>query len=461
MATPVILPRQGQSVESCIITEILIKKGDEVKEGNLLARYETDKAAFEIEAEISGTVLEVLVEEGDEVPVLDNIMILGEPGEDTSEFKAEGRRQKAEISDKDQGKKDQVVEEQEVTKENLSPLFKSLPRTRSGGETGGYWTEGKLKISPRAKRKALALGVPVANLRGSGPKGRIIEGDVIEYSFSSGAMSPLAAEMAEKTGLSAPVTGSGPGGRVLSSDLQKASLESGAESSVKKLSNIRRIIAEKMHASLQNSAQLTHHMSADARVMLNLRKEIKKKVDTEGYQNVTLNDMVCFAVIKALKKMPEINSHFLGDSIRTFSKVHLGIAVDTERGLMVPALRNADDLSIEQLSTGLKALANSCKSGNIDPDLLAPTAATFTISNLGAFGVEMFTPVINLPQSGILGVNTIITRPGDVGGGIIGFIPYMGLSLTYDHRTIDGAPASAFLREIKEQIENLTILDRG
>lgn len=270
-------------------------------------------------------------------------------------------------------------------------------------------------------------------------------------------MSPLAAELAEKTGLSAPIQGSGPGGRVLSSDLQKASIESEADSSVKKLSNIRRIIAEKMHASLQNSAQLTHHMSADARAMLNLRKEIKKKVDAEGYQNVTLNDMVCFAVIKALKKMPEINSHFLGDSIRTFSKVHLGIAVDTDRGLMVPTLRNADDLGIEQLSAQLKALANSCKSGNIDPDLLSPTAATFTISNLGAFGVEMFTPVINLPQSGILGVNTIINRPGDVGGGIIGFIPYMGISLTYDHRTIDGAPASAFLREIKEQIEQLNI----
>ncbi len=452
MATPVILPRQGQSVESCIITEILIKKGDKVKEGDVLIRYETDKAVFELEAPEDGTILEILAEEDDEVPVLENLLIMGEAGEDFSEIKT-----------KDAGPKTprQVGISAPLRQaEDLSHLTKgeSVLRSDAYQDAGGYVSkDGKLKISPRAKRKALTLGVPVTNLKGTGPGGRIIERDVDEYAANGGRMSPLAAEMGEQTGLSAPIQGSGPGGRVLSSDLQKASIEMGAESSVKKLSNIRKIIAEKMHASLQNSAQLTHHMSADARAMLNLRKEIKKKVDTEGYPNVTLNDMVCFAVIKALKEMPEINSHFLGDSIRTFSKVHLGIAVDTERGLMVPTLRNADALNIEQLSAEIKALANSCKSGNVDPDLLAPTTATFTISNLGAFGVEMFTPVINLPQSGILGVNTIISRPGDVGGGIIGFIPYIGLSLTYDHRAIDGAPASAFLREIKEQIENLTI----
>ena len=445
MAIPIILPRQGQSVESCIITEIVVKEGDEVKNGDLLVRYETDKAAFEIEAETSGTVLEILIDEGDEVPVLENLLILGEPGEDISEFKA--------------GSKNQKEKKEEV--EDVGSDSDKLP-LHDRRETGEGWGEvseglGVRRISPRARNKAISLGIPITNLHGTGPGGRIIERDVDAYAHSSGAMSPLAAEVAEKTGLTAPVRGSGPGGRVLSSDLQKAIVEYGADSGVKKLSNIRKIIAEKMHASLQNSAQLTHHMSADARAMLNLRKEIKKKVEEEGYQNITLNDMVCFAVIKALRKMPEINSHFLGDSIRTFSKVHLGIAVDTERGLMVPSLRNADDLSIEQLSVELKALANSCKSGNIDPDLLSPAAATFTISNLGAFGVEMFTPVINLPQSGILGVNTIIQRPGDVGDGIIGFIPYIGLSLTYDHRTIDGAPASVFLREIKEQIESLNL----
>jgi len=208
-----------------------------------------------------------------------------------------------------------------------------------------------------------------------------------------------------------------------------------------------------MHSSLQNSAQLTHHLSADARKILSLRDKVKK-LQAEGYEyNITLNDMVCYALIRALKKHPDANVHFLGDSIRYFKKVHLGMAVDTERGLMVPALRNADDLSLPGLSAQLSQLAAACRGGNVDPDLLQPEAATFTISNLGAYGVEMFTPVINLPQAGILGVNTIIQRPAQLEGGAFGFVPYMGLSLTYDHRALDGGPATLLLAEIKHEIE--------
>jgi pyruvate dehydrogenase E2 component (dihydrolipoamide acetyltransferase) len=208
-----------------------------------------------------------------------------------------------------------------------------------------------------------------------------------------------------------------------------------------------------MHASLQNSAQLTHHLGADARKILSLRDKVKN-MQAEGYEyNITLNDMVCYALIRALKKHPDANVHFLGDSIRYFKKVHLGMAVDTERGLMVPALRNADDLSLPGLSAQLSQLAAACRGGNVDPDLLQPDAASFTISNLGAYGVEMFTPVVNLPQAGILGVNTIIQRPAQLEGGAFGFVPYMGLSLTYDHRALDGGPATLLLAGIKHEIE--------
>jgi pyruvate dehydrogenase E2 component (dihydrolipoamide acetyltransferase) len=226
------------------------------------------------------------------------------------------------------------------------------------------------------------------------------------------------------------------------------------DSEVRPLSHIRKLIAKAMHASLQNSAQLTHHLSADARKILSLRDKVKK-MQAEGYEyNVTLNDMVCYATIRALKKHPEANAHFLGVSTRVFRKVHLGMAVDTERGLMVPALRHADDLSLPGLSVQLAQLAAACRSGGVDPDLLQPEAASFTISNLGAYGVEMFTPVINLPQAGILGVNTIVQRPAQLEGGAFGFVPYMGLSLTYDHRALDGGPATLFLAEIKKEIEN-------
>jgi pyruvate dehydrogenase E2 component (dihydrolipoamide acetyltransferase) len=229
----------------------------------------------------------------------------------------------------------------------------------------------------------------------------------------------------------------------------------GNEFSEKPLTNVRRIIAKAMHSSLQNSAQLTHHMSADVRRLLEVRQKIKKDLAAgTSKADITLNDMVCWCVIRALGKFPEANSHFLGETIRTFNRVHLGLAVDTPRGLMVPALKNADTMTLPQLSAELKKLADSCKKGNIDPELLRSTAASFTVSNLGNYGVEMFTPVINLPQAGILGVCTIISRPADLGNNVFGFVPYMGLSLTYDHRAIDGGPATLFLKEIKEQIEN-------
>lgn len=221
---------------------------------------------------------------------------------------------------------------------------------------------------------------------------------------------------------------------------------------------MRKLIAKSMHASLQNSAQLTHHLGADARRLLELRKQVKKAMDAGTLKtNITINDMVCFAVIKSLKQFPNVNSHFLGDTMRLFNKVHLALAVDTDRGLMVPVVRNADDLTITGLAAQFKELAGACRKGGINPELLAAEAGTFTVSNLGNYGVEMFTPVINLPQSAILGVNTIVPRPKDLGDGIYAFVPYIGLSLTYDHRALDGGEATRFLKQIAIEIENLEI----
>jgi pyruvate dehydrogenase E2 component (dihydrolipoamide acetyltransferase) len=166
--------------------------------------------------------------------------------------------------------------------------------------------------------------------------------------------------------------------------------------------------------------------------------------------------MVCYAVIRALKKFPGANAHFLGDRVREFHQVNLGVAVDTERGLLVPALLHADDYSLPGLSSRLKTLTEDARKGSISPDLLSPEAATFTVSNLGNYGVEMFTPVINLPQVAILGVNTIVQRPTVLEDGTFGFQPFIGLSLTYDHRALDGGPATRFLAAIKTETENLS-----
>ncbi len=442
MATPIMMPKQGQSVETCILTEWHKEKGEPVKEGDILFTYETDKASFDYEAEEEGTLLEKFYEEGDEVTVLTNTAVLGEEGEPVSEFSPhEG----------EQSSKPESAEEAPAEEKQEKPVEAPKSEPGSAPEPEVSRPEGKTAISPRAKKMAEQHRVLYQNLKGSGPYGRIVERDIQQAIQTGQKATSLAYQKAEESGAAAPKEGTGIGGRATDKDLTDRIYREDYE--VKKLTNVRKLIASSMHASLQNSAQLTHHTSADARNILQLRKTIKAKKEEGLVSNITLNDMVCYAVVRALKEHPDANAHFAEDHIKVFNKVHLGFAVDTDRGLMVPVVRNADDLTLEGLSNQMKALSDRAKQGDIDPELIASEAGSFTVSNLGAYGVEMFTPVLNLPQVGILGVNTIINRPADLGNGAFGFIPYIGLSLTYDHRAIDGGPASLFLKTIKEEIE--------
>jgi pyruvate dehydrogenase E2 component (dihydrolipoamide acetyltransferase) len=406
MAIPVIMPRQGQSVETCIITKWFRQKGDAVKTGDLLFSYETDKAAFDVESPADGTILEIYYGDGAEVPVLVNVAFIGNAGEIVDPIITPVMAES--------GKSDKILESPE-TKKSAAEVTKS-ETVREPGDL-------KIRISPRAKRYAEKKSLNYYDIQGSGPNGRIVCSDIEK------ALSP------------AQIKG-------------KETQEPKGEFTEQPLTNVRKLIARTMQASLQNSAQLTHHMSADVRKILEARRKIKEGLQNGSEkQDITLNDMICLCVIRAIKKFPEINAHFLEDRIKVFNKVHLGIAVDTPRGLMVPAIKNADDMDLTTLSRELKSAADACKKGNINPELIQSTAASFTVSNLGNYGVEMFTPVINLPQCAILGVCTIINRPVDLGNNTFGFVPYIGLSLTYDHRAIDGGPATLFLKEIKTQIE--------
>lgn len=452
MATIVIMPKQGQSVESCIIASIK-KKGDSVKKGDIIFSYETDKASFEEESPVDGVVLECLYNEGDEVPVLTNVMAIGQPGEDVSALMAGGAAPAAAPATEAPAPAATPAAEApkaEAPKAAEAPAAPAAaPKAAPTGETFA---------SPRARHLADKEALNLKDIAGSGPHGRIIERDVQAAVEARPKMTALAKEVARETGMQ-PTAGSGLAGTAKAADIKAVpNAVYGCDYEDKKLSNMRKIIAKSMHASLQNSAQLTHHLGADARRMMELRKKCKKAMEAGTLTaNITLNDMVCYAVIKALKQFPNVNSHFLGESMRLFNKVHLGVAVDTDRGLMVPVVRNADDLSIVGLSNQLKTLAEACRKGGIDPDLLSPEAASFTVSNLGNYGVEIFTPVINLPQSAILGVNTIVPRPKDLGGGVYAFVPYIGLSLTYDHRALDGGEATRFLKQIAVEIENLQL----
>ncbi len=406
MATAVIMPKQGQSVETCIITKWFKNKGESVSVGDILFSYETDKAAFDLESPAEGILLDRYFEEGNEVPVLVNVAVIGKNGEPTGSFDPQQKGH----PDTTASTASKAVEDSKAEEEEIS------------GFSDSHKTD-RIRISPRAKRLAIDNNINYNSLQGSGPNSRIIASDI------------------EKV-LSGSVTG------------KKVIRETNPEFNEQPLSNVRQLIAKAMHSSLQNSAQVTHHMSADVRHLLEARQKIKSQIaDNVNQQDITINDMVCWCVIKALEKFPEANSHFLDDRIKTFHKVHLGLAVDTPRGLMVPVVKNAGNMNLVELSKELKSVAEACRKGRINPELIRSDAASFTVSNLGSYGVEMFTPVINLPQVGILGVCTIINRPADMGNNIFGFVPYIGLSLTYDHRAIDGGPATIFLKEIKTQIE--------
>ncbi len=450
-ATPhegvVFMPKNGQSVESCIVSEFKVKVGDTVKAGDVLFSYETDKASFDEEAKVDGTVLAIFWNDGDEIPVLQNVMVIGKPGDSFAEFDPKASAAPAAAP---------------AATATPAAAPAAAPAATPAAAPAAAVVAGA-PVSPRARKLAEEKGVNTAAIAGTGPHGRIIERDVIAAAAAQGPLTGLAkAKMAEGGLVAGP--GTGLAGTVKGSDLKvwKANhteiAGEGEEFEVKKMSNMRKIIAKSMYNSLQNSAQLTHMLGADARKVQAIRKKAKKALEEGKIDvNITINDLVCYAVIKALLKFPNVNSHCLGDAMRLFRNVNLGIAVDTERGLMVPAVKNANDLNIIGLSKNLKKVAEDCKKGSISPDLLSSEAASFTVSNLGGFGVEYFTPIINVPQSAILGVGTIVARPKDLGNGVYAFVPYMGLSLTYDHRAIDGGEATKFLKQVAVEIENLEV----
>ncbi|HPD43846.1 MAG TPA: 2-oxo acid dehydrogenase subunit E2, partial [Dysgonamonadaceae bacterium] len=310
MAVSIIMPKQGQSVETCIIAEIK-KKGDKVKKGEVIFSYETDKASFEEVSPQDGTVLECFYSEGDEVPVLQNVMIIGEPGENYSDLLAQTDIPAAEVEKETQ---------QAIAKVENSPEQPALTELQPN--------KNNAPVSPRARHLAEKEAIETSALAGSGPNGRIIEKDVRSALENRPKLTPLAKKLAAEEGLQPTTSGSGLNGMAKSIDLSApTNAVYGLDYEDRKLPNIRKLIAKSMQASLQNSAQLTHHLGADARRILQLRKKAKAAFESGQLQvNITLNDFVCFAVIKALQKFPNVNSHFLGDSIRYFKKIHLGLA---------------------------------------------------------------------------------------------------------------------------------------
>lgn len=445
MATPVMMPNVGITVESCILTTWHKKKGDAVKKGDVLFTYETDKSTLDEESPVDGIMLEQFFGEDADVPTMTNVCVIGQEGESTAEFAPAGA--------------EEAPAAEAPAVEAAAPATPAAaPAAAVAAVSAPAGTDGFVKASPRAKALAEKSGVDVRFAAPTGPEGRVIERDVRNL-IENGPSATFAA-----AGAFAGQAGTGIGGKFSVGDIGAAPAAAAvaavpeAEYVDEKMPTIRKTIAKQMVSSLSTAAQLTHTLTFDATEIMAFRKKLKAGAEGMGLNNITLNDIILYAVSRTLSK-PEhraLNAHLVnGDTMRYFNGVHLGIAVDTEKGLLVPTLHNADKKSLNEISMEAKALATTCQSGAATPDLLQ--GASFTISNLGSFGIESFTPVINTPQTGILGVDTITTRVREVNGEIKTY-PAMGLSLTYDHRAVDGAPASRFLKDLKFNLENFSIL---
>ena len=417
---PVTMPKSGITVESSILTSWSVKVGDTVKVGDIMFSYETDKASFDYQAEVEGEVLALFCEAGDEVPVLSNVAAIGPHGLDASGLSPNGAPAPA-------------VEE-----------VKTAPVAQAAAPvaTATANAEGKIFASPRAKNLAEKLGVDLASATPTGPNGRIIERDIREASVNPKVV-------AEEVKAPAPAVKEASAPVAPASDDLKAYKD-------EKMSNIRKVIAKNMVLSLSTMAQLTHTISFDCTNVMNFRKFLKDNAEILKLPPITINNIIVYAVSRVLKKHRDLNAHLInGDTMRYFEHVNMGIATDTPRGLLVPTLFGADTMTLSEIAVKSKKLSTDAIEGKLAPELL--TGGSFTISNVGTMGIESFTPVVNPPQTGILGVNTLETRVKIGKDGEI--VPYtaMALSLSYDHRALDGAPASRFLKDLKDYLENFSV----
>lgn len=416
MASIIRLPQIGVSEESAVLAQWHKNAGDKVEKGELLFTVETGKSSFEIPSELSGTILKVLAEVGEEYPIEFPVCIIGDPGENI-EGLVPGAQAEAAVP-------------APAAVQSAAPKEAAFVSTAKG--------DGSVFASPRAKKLAEKAGIDWLQAEPSGAEGRVIERDVRVLIESGADVRPAAA--------AAPAQQAAAQAAPVQVEYEDAPL-----------TQIRKVIAKSMGESLREIPQLTLNSSFDATQIIALRKQCKDSGDPD-VAGITLGDMVMFAVSRTLREFPSLNAHFLAgeNKMRFFKTVNLGFACDTPRGLIVPTVFNADKLSLVEISVEVKRLANAARTGNIDTALIS--GASFTVSNLGGAAIESFTPVINPPQTGILGVDNTVWRARPAKSGGFEHYPAMGLSITFDHRAIDGLPAGMFMRKVGEKLENLTLL---
>jgi pyruvate dehydrogenase E2 component (dihydrolipoamide acetyltransferase) len=424
MAVAVEIPKLGNTVEECLISEWLKEEGQTVAAGEPVVVIETDKTSFEVEAPIDGTLLARFFAKGELVPVFTKLFVIGNAGESAAEFRpqAEG-----------------VPPASEAAQTNTPSAPQSAGQPAARAAAGAPASLTAVSLSPRARRFAEEHNFHPAAVAGSGPGGRILENDVRAQYYASPRVSDAASQRMQ-SGLVAPPEGSGIGGMIMASDLV---------SEETRISGVREKIARRLRESLAGTAQYTLNTSADARGLLLLRARIKAATSAP---QININDLMTFCTVQALLEAPHLNVLFVDGAIRQGRGVHIGFACDTPRGLLVPVVHDAQTLTAAALAGRIKELSSQAVAGTISADDLS--GGTFTISNLGGLGIESFTPVLNPPQVAILGVNAIQLKAVRKAG-MVEFIDSIGLSLTLDHQVIDGAPGARFLQVLRQKIENV------
>ena len=412
MSSQVTLPRLGQGMETGTIVRWLKSEGDSVEKGEALYELDTEKVTQEVEAEASGVLLKILAGEGEEIEVGKAIAVIGEQGEEVPEGEAEDPTEVSEDDAQEEGSPAPEREDERERGREEAPEGPSEPE-QSVESTNG----GRVKASPLARRIARERGIELSALRGTGPEGRIVAEDVERASATGAAAAPAAA---------APT----------------------GEVEVVKLNQMRKTIARRMTEAWEAPAfQIS--MSADMTASVRLREALLAQVK-EGGVRPTYSDILTKVVALALMRHRDVNAHFAGDSVKLFPNANIGIAVAIPHGLVVPVIPGCERLTIPEIAAARADIVSRTREGKLRAEDL--DGGTFTISNLGMYGVERFTAVLNPPQAGILAVGAIEERAVVVDGDFE-IQPRMDMTLTIDHRSVDGATASEFLATVKSFLE--------
>lgn len=468
MAEIIIMPKLGFNMNEGKLVQWYKSEGEEITKGEPLFSVETDKTNMDIEATSDGVVKKLLIEEGDQIPVTLPIAVIGSADEDVSAAVADAKAQLAaggaDVSDADEAP--EAAEKAEAPAEAKTPA--AAPKT----------ADGVIKITPRARRVAAENDLAIEDLaiEGTGWQGGICEKDILEYLASNKVKAtPVAAAMAKAEGIDlADIRGSGVNGKIMKEDVEKviaaakkavAAAEDQAHAGAGEITpdgkeigekvpyaGVRKVIGDRLAESKFTAPHLYFTQKVNMEDVLALRKKVNEVQD----KKTSVTDFIAKAVIMTLKKYPEMNSSLVGETIERYKSINLGIAVASPTGLIVPNIKNSQDMSVVEISKASTPLFDKARAGKLAVDEYA--GGTFTISNLGMFGIENFTAIINPPEVGILSISSTKDEPFVVtkedGTKEIQIKPMMNIQLTVDHRIIDGLLAAQFVTNVKNLLEN-------